>query len=200
MREKRDMSKRIKLESKIIFPTKWKNENCWYWVGSCNRKYPLMGVEIAGEKIRIPIRRLMWEINIVDNNESPLKKSDIIIAICKSDLCVNPSHLIRYTKVEALDLGYLQQSRIAKEKFAKITHCPKGHEYNEENTAYNKGKWATDRTRTYMCRVCKTCNRERAVARKRKKGATRLVKDYEGRGLLTTEVMDIAFRREARTF
>ena len=200
MREKRDMSKRINLESNILFPTNWKNENCWYWLGGRNRKYPSIAVSVGGERTAIIIRRLMWEINIIDNNESPLKKSDIIISICKSDICVNPSHLTRYTKVEALDLGFLKQSKIAKEKFAKITHCPRGHEYTEENTAYNKGKWATDRTRTYMCRVCKTCNRERAVARKRKKGATRLVKDYEGRGLLTTEVMDMAFRRDARTF
>jgi hypothetical protein len=191
---------RISLEKKIIFPNKWKNENCWYWIGQRNRNLPTFAVEVGGERTTIRVRRMMWEINLIDNNETPLKRGDIIISICGSDICVNPYHLIRYTKSQALDLGYLKQSRIAREVFAKITHCPKGHEYTEENTAYNKSKWATDRTRTYMCRVCKTCNRERAVARKRKKGATRLVKDYEGRGLLTTEVMDIAFRRDMRTF
>jgi hypothetical protein len=200
VREKRDMSKRINLESNIIFPANWKNENCWYWIGPRNRQHPVFSVRVKDIATKIVVRRLMWENNILDNGESPLNKNDVIHSICESYLCVNPSHLIRYTRTEATDLGYLPQGDKAREMFAKITHCPKGHEYTEENTSYNKGKWATDRTRTYVCRVCKTCNRERAVARKRKKGATRLVKDYEGRGLLTNEVLDMAFRREARTF
>lgn len=40
-------------------------------------------------------------------------------------------------------------------KRSLITHCPKGHEYNEENTAIYNGS-----------RVCKTCARERARIRR----------------------------------
>ena len=199
MREKRDMTKPINLESKIIFPTKWKDENCWNWVGAYNRKHPIFK---AGDTTII-VRRMMWESNIVDNGESPLNKNDVIHSIFGSYLCVNPFHLERLTRTQALDLGYLPQAEKAKETFAKITHCPKGHEYTLENTAYNNNcRWATDRKRKYSTRYCKTCNLLRYYARKRnsKKGSTRLVKDYEGRGLLTTEVMDIAFRREIRLF
>jgi hypothetical protein len=195
--------KRISLESKILFPNKWKNENCWIWLGSYNRNYPAIYVSLEGKPTAIRIRRLMWEINIVDNDESPLRKDDIIVSVCKNDSCVNPLHLIRYTKAEAFDLGweYLQKSPTAsREKFAKITHCPKGHEYTLENTGYATGKWATNRARTYVCRWCKTCNRERMRERSRRKGATRLENDYEGKGLLTTEVMDREFKRTPRTF
>lgn len=192
--------KQDSLESKILFPTKWVDENCWYWLGQLNKSNPSYVVKVEGKRIAIRVRRLMWEINIVDNKEKPITKRDVIISVCGDNLCVNPSHLKKYTKTEALDLGYLNQAQRTQERFAKITHCPRGHEYTEENTAYNTGKWATNRTRTYKCRYCKTCNRERAARRKLKLGATRLVKDYEGRGLLTTELMDIIFKRPIRKF
>jgi hypothetical protein len=44
------------------------------------------------------------------------------------------------------------------------THCPQGHLYDEENTAFNPSGW----------RYCKTCNRERVRrynARKREQAA-----------------------------
>lgn len=203
MREKRDMRKKRSLENNILFPTNWKNENCWYWIGkSGSKKYPYIEVTVAGEKTQITVRRLMWETNIVDNNERPLKKSDIIISICKSDICVNPSHLVRYTKTQGLDLGYLPQSRIAREKFAKITHCPHGHEYTSENTRYVKPKkWWDNNSlnpRLYAGRKCRTCDRERAYAKYRKKGSTHLARDYDKGGLLSLEVMDMDFKRPPR--
>lgn len=47
----------------------------------------------------------------------------------------------------------------------RITHCPRGHLYDEKNTA-----WFTNKN-GYTCRSCRTCNRERArlnAARKQK--------------------------------
>jgi len=47
------------------------------------------------------------------------------------------------------DNGY-DAVRNGKNKNATKTHCPKGHEYNAENTYYNDNGW----------RSCRTCSRE----------------------------------------
>src|SRR5690606_22643593 len=63
--------------------------------------------------------------------------------LCRDRSCVNPEHLEQIphaTNVRRGDGGAFHAAK---------THCPRGHEYNEENTRRAKGK-----------RHCRSCGRE----------------------------------------
>lgn len=72
---------------------------------------------------------------------------------CLHRRCVNPDHLVAVTAQENQQL-----------RGARITHCPRGHEYTEENTARYKGR-----------RECRRCIRGRnAAARARRREKVRV--------------------------
>ncbi len=65
--------------------------------------------------------------------------------LCKVPMCVRPDHLEPVTHRENLLRG-----RTITARNAAVTHCPKGHEYDEENTG-----------RTIRgSRYCRRCDRE----------------------------------------
>lgn len=59
---------------------------------------------------------------------------------CRHRDCIEPSHLEAVTKAENV--------RRVRDG---ISHCPKGHEYTEENTMIRKNGWSGSR----VCRTCK---------------------------------------------
>ncbi len=65
--------------------------------------------------------------------------------LCMVKVCVNPAHLEPVT-------GQENQARA----FARITHCPHGHEYTTENMLTRHGVARKD---------CRQCNREAALRR-----------------------------------
>lgn len=71
--------------------------------------------------------------------------------LCRVRRCVRPSHLEAVTRAEN-----------RRRQFAVITHCPAGHRYTAENTAYSSSSG-------YACRSCRTCRTVRN--RNRSKGA-----------------------------
>ena len=58
---------------------------------------------------------------------------------CPHRKCVNPLHLMPITNVENVQRGH--------NRMRERTHCPQGHEYNEENTRWYDGR--------RYCRQCK---------------------------------------------
>jgi hypothetical protein len=84
----------------------------------------------------------------------PLTREELVLHTCDNPPCVNEDHLY---------LG--NHSQNAKDKYSRgrdqsqlRTHCPKGHEFTEENTYW----WGPQKTR----RKCKTCRREQGRARR----------------------------------
>lgn len=65
---------------------------------------------------------------------------------CDNRWCINPNHLFLGTQSENMQdasaKGRIQAPRLAK------THCKRGHEFNEENTAYQ----------TSGARKCRACH------------------------------------------
>jgi hypothetical protein len=60
--------------------------------------------------------------------------------LCKNRSCINPFHVEQVTRV-------INRLRSEPGQWnAGKTHCPKGHEYDQENTRYYRGS-----------RFCKTC-------------------------------------------
>jgi CxxC motif-containing protein len=64
---------------------------------------------------------------------------------CPHRACVNPDHLEPVTRQTNL-----------KRHFRRITHCPQGHEYDDENTRIYKGT-----------KICRTCHNQRTIETKK---------------------------------
>ena len=79
--------------------------------------------------------------------EGPISDSLEVDHKCRNRNCVNPSHLELVTHI----VNVVRGDNYSKGWEREITHCPKGHEYNTENTIIYNNK-----------RKCKTCHRERA--------------------------------------
>lgn len=109
---------------------------CWEWVGCVQSNG--YGRAWNGNIVTYAHRVVF---NIVNG---PFDSSLDLDHLCRNRRCVNPSHLEPVTRSENLRRG------MAGENIASIqrikTHCPKGHEYNEENTSRRNGK-----------RHCKKC-------------------------------------------
>jgi hypothetical protein len=120
-------------------------DDCWIWMGSKARggyghfkvynKYP-------------SAHRVAYELI-----KGPIPKGLVLDHLCRNPSCVNPNHLEPVTYRENL----LRGMGITAKNAAK-THCPSGHEYNEENTYLSKRNQ----------RHCKICMRERQRRRKEK--------------------------------
>lgn len=69
--------------------------------------------------------------------------------LCRNKNCVNPAHLEAVTGDENRRRG------LSYKHHSQKTHCPQGHEYNEENTYYQKFK---DGKQSRKCIACNKIN------------------------------------------
>lgn len=109
------------------------NTGCWLWIGHVNwggyGPHRAIYIRTVGE--------------IADGMD--------LDHLCRLRCCVNPYHLEPVSRSENLRRG--ENGRLLRERSAKITHCPQGHEYTPENT-YKRPQG----------RDCLTCRRARSAA------------------------------------
>ena len=89
------------------------------------------------------------------NGYLPNPPFEVIGHLCEVRNCVNPEHLAHQS----------QKDNVRQYK-NKITHCPKGHEYNKQNTYYRKAK-------TGKQKKCRKCN---AIAEQKRQQRLRSLK------------------------
>lgn len=78
-----------------------------------------------------------------------LAPSDVLLHACDNPRCFNPSHLTKGTQAQNVADMDAKGRRVSASSL--VTHCPKGHEYTESNTAvYKDGK-----------RRCRECMKQR---------------------------------------
>jgi hypothetical protein len=133
---------------------------CWLWTAYTNRDG--YGVAIWGSRTRKDrasklVHRLVYELLV-----KPIAHGLELDHKCRVRNCVNPEHLEEVSHRENVIRGTFPE--ISRRLHAAITHCPQGHEYNEENTRI--GQFLGYRTRQ-----CRVCDRERQKAKRRARAA-----------------------------
>lgn len=118
-----------------------KSRECWLWTG---RQYKGYGTYSGTWAHRVAFV-------LAEGVEIP--KGMEIDHLCRTTLCVNPSHLELVTPEENM-------LRVS----ISLTHCKHGHEFNEENTYYMPPRKRSGRRR------CRACHRQ-ATARYRSRRA-----------------------------
>ena len=121
----------------------YSKNGCWEWTAGKRREYGRFNV--------------FWDLSVgshrysyfIFNNIDPYK--NLVCHSCDNGKCVNPSHLF-LSDAKGNNRDCANKGRNIQQK---KTHCPHGHEYNEENT------------RIYFCkkgrrrRKCMPCEKER---------------------------------------
>ena len=120
-------------------------DGCWLWTGSRQSDgygyyYDRGTYTLAHRAVWLAAGRFILEGLVSDH-------------LCRQRLCVNPDHLEFVTSRENTLRGNTLAAR-----FARRTHCNKGHEYTEENTY-----WRSDKKR--RARRCLACEKQRTVRR-----------------------------------
>lgn len=91
-------------------------EACWVWEGTMRGGY---GRLYDGTR-QAAAHRFAYELLI-----GTIPEGLVLDHLCRNPPCVNPAHLEPVTSAENIARGI--------PKYSKVTHCPKGHEYTDEN-------------------------------------------------------------------
>lgn len=116
---------------------------CWIWTGAkTGGGYGIM----SHHSENISTHRFAYEAVI-----GPIPEKLHIDHLCRNRICCNPIHLEPVTQRENLLRG---ETLIARNML--VTHCPKGHPYDEANTYLMKLP-----NRPHHGRYCRACHNER---------------------------------------
>ena|SRR6185312_12384546 len=134
------------------------NSGCWLWLrhvngwgyGSCT------WVEASGRRTRTA-HLASWLLY-----RGFVSKRDRVDHKCRVRCCVNPDHLEPVSHRENILRGTSPWGG----RLVKKTRCPRGHEYNTENTILNRMPHNGFYTRA--CRICKKENARLRYQAKRK--------------------------------
>lgn len=127
-------------------------DGCLIWTGHLN--HDGYGQMLIDKKVGMKqAHRVAYEIFI-----GPIPKGLELDHLCRVRECVNPAHMEPVTHAENVRRGKAGVPQ------ASRTHCPRGHEYNEENT-YQRPGAGPRRTRRLCQRIHYKAYRQRKKLR-----------------------------------
>ena len=101
---------------------------CWPWNGYIGKQgYGRIG-KVGARKMA---HRFFYEILM-----GPLPADTVLHHLCGNKRCCNPRHLQQVTPSEHNKI----EPRGCAKPGLRVTHCLRGHLYDERNTGYNRGK------------------------------------------------------------
>ena len=121
-----------------------KTQDCWLWTGTfLSSGY---GVIVEGGRGGRQLRahRLSYE-----HHKGEIPEGSVVMHACDTPACVRPDHL----SIGSTADNNRDRDLKGRNGNASKTHCPKGHEYTEENTYVYGEDTATPGRR--KCRVCR---------------------------------------------
>lgn len=104
---------------------------CWIWQGET--------IESGYGRVRVGGKKQLVHRVVFEYFNGMIPEGLVIDHLCRTQLCVNPSHLEPVTQAENVRRGYVARGL--------PSECKNGHLYTEENTYKHSGK-----------RICRTCN------------------------------------------
>lgn len=114
---------------------------CLQWIGHVERHgYARIWVD----RCNVSAHRWSYEYFV-----GPIPDGLQIDHLCRNRACVNPEHLEPVTAAENVRRSTIAEA--AALRASRITHCPEGHPYSDENTYRSGGS-----------RVCLACKKKRA--------------------------------------
>lgn len=121
------------------------NSGCWLWLGGTNAKGY---AHFKYDNVQRRANRFSWEAH-----KGPIPDGLHVLHSCDNRLCVNPDHLFLGTNQDNVD-DKIKKGRAGQNAQALKTHCPRGHEYTEENTYRQKNK------NQRSCLICRRASSE----------------------------------------
>lgn len=115
---------------------------CWLWQGKLN----------TNGYVNVKYRGCIWKLHklVWEHFNGPVPDGLELDHLCRLKNCWNPSdeHLEPVTHKVNCQRGNAGKNSTIGQFWKSKTHCPSGHEYNEENTKAWRGK-----------RYCRACHR-----------------------------------------
>jgi hypothetical protein len=132
------------------------------WDGDCLRWRGTIGRAGYGQygKPATRIHRLVWEL-FVGPIAAGMTLDHVYDRGCRFRDCIRITHLEEVSWGENARRGQVIRGRINQ------THCKRGHEFTPDNTIWGAGKNSN-------CRGCRTCAKERELARTARRKEQRL--------------------------
>lgn len=140
---------RVRPTAERFWPKVDKSGECWLWMPALRPDG--YGYFHLDGRMQLA-HRVSYALSV-----GPIPEGLQIDHLCRVRACVRPDHLEAVTQAENIRRGVGGEVNAARQQ-AK-THCPSGHEYDEENIYNHEGTGRPNR-------ACKECRRE-AVRRYR---------------------------------
>ena len=136
---------RERFEDKYIPVTE---SGCWIWTASINKQgYGQLMVDGRPKGAH----RVSYELHV-----GKITDNLFVLHDCDTPSCVNPNHLHLGTNSDNMKECVERKRHWC--RGYHVTHCPKGHEYSEENTRMSGGK--------RHCKICRNSQQRAYIARK----------------------------------
>jgi hypothetical protein len=146
-----------------------KTDGCWIWTAA---KQPLGYGSLGPTYQERRAHRFSWLLA-----NGPIPEGAWVLHRCDNPSCVRPDHLfLGDSRANVLDMHAKGRDRNGNES---LTHCLRGHEFNEQNTRVTKGGGRS-------CRVCMREHFKKYNATKRAERRRQLAREHLEMGLCRT--------------
>lgn len=111
-----------------------KTNTCWIWLGATSHGYGRF------REVNTTVLAHRWMYEQIHGSIGSL----FCCHSCDNPSCVNPNHMFIGTPKDNM----IDKANKGRHHNSKVTHCPRGHEYTEDNTYTNNGR--------RNCKICIT--------------------------------------------